>query len=66
MAPVEPWKGASPKEKMPPSEATSQYPEPPGSAAMPTMGRLRCMAPVEPAKAASPKAKIPPSEATSQ
>ena len=24
MAPVEPWKAASPKEKMPPSDATSQ------------------------------------------
>jgi hypothetical protein len=66
MAPVEPRKRASPKEKIPPSEATSQYPLPDGVAAMPTMGRLRRMAPVEPKNLASPWAKIPPSVATSQ
>ncbi len=48
MAPVEPKNWASPKVKMPPSEATSQYPRPSGVGAMPTMGRLRWMAPVEP------------------
>src|SRR5580704_6413149 len=32
VAPVEPWKPAVPKEKMPPSDATSQYPLPPGAA----------------------------------
>ncbi len=66
MSPVEPRKDASPKLKMPPSDATSQYPAPDGVAAMPTMGWLRRSAPVEPRKAASPKLKMPPSEATSQ
>ena len=65
-APVDPWNAASPKEKMPPSEATSQYPWPDGVAAMPTMGRLSFRSPVEPKKPASPKAKIPPSDATIQ
>jgi hypothetical protein len=64
--PVEPWKGALPKEKMPPSRATNQYPSPTGLAVMPTMGWLRRTLPVEPWKAASPKAKIPPSAATSR
>ena len=40
MPPVEPKNEASPKLKMPPSEATSQYPCPDGVAAMPTMGAL--------------------------
>ncbi len=52
--------------KIPPSEATSQYPPPSGVAAIPTMGWLRCWPPSDPWKAASPKAKTPPSEATSQ
>ena len=37
---MEPWKAASPKEKMPPSDATSQYPPPSEVAAAPTYGRL--------------------------
>ncbi len=36
--PVEPWKAASPKEKMPPSEATSQYPPLSPVGVMSTMG----------------------------
>ena len=40
-APVEPKKPASPKLKMPPSEATSQYPLPECVAASPTIGELR-------------------------
>ena len=64
--PVDPENAAFPKAKIPPSEATSQYPPPSGVAAIPTMGLLSEMAPVEPKKPASPKAKIPPSEATSQ
>ena len=39
--PVEPKKAASPKEKMPPSEATFQYPLPFGVAAIPTIGWVR-------------------------
>ena len=64
--PVEPKNCASPNEKMPPSEATSQYPLPSGVEAMPTIGLLRVMPPVEPKNCASPKEKMPPSEATSQ
>ena len=64
--PMEPWKAASPKLKMPPSEATSQYPSPSLVAAMPTMGLFKGVPPMEPWKAASPKLKMPPSEATSQ
>src|SRR5205823_5099306 len=64
--PVAPAKTASPKPKIPPSEATSQYPCPLGVGAMPTMGWFRWMPPVEPWNTASPKLKIPPSEATSQ
>jgi hypothetical protein len=66
IAPVEPWKAASPKAKMPPSVATSQYPLPDGVDAIPTTGLFSVMAPVEPWKWASPKEKIPPSAATSQ
>ena len=66
LAPMEPRNAASPKAKMPPSEATNQYPAPSGVAAMPTMGRFSGLAPMEPRNAASPKAKMPPSEATSQ
>jgi hypothetical protein len=49
---------------MPPSEATSQYPEPSGSGAIDTMGWLSRRLPVEPAKRASPKVKMPPSDPT--
>ena len=66
LPPIDPWKAASPKLKMPPSEATSQYPSPLGVAAMPTIGLLSGLPPIEPWKAASPKLKMPPSEATSQ
>jgi len=64
--PVEPRNLASPKAKMPPSEATSQYPLPERVAAMPTIGLLSRMEPVEPKKAASPKLKMPPSVAVIQ
>ena len=40
MPPVEPKNEASPKLKMPPSAATSQYPCPDGVAAMLTTGAL--------------------------
>ncbi len=53
-APVEPRKAASPKEKIPPSEATSQYPCPLAVGAMPTTGLLSFSAPVEPLNAAEP------------
>ena len=57
---------ASPKLKMPPSDATSQYPSPVGVAAMPTIGALSRRAPADPKNPASPKVKMPPSDATSQ
>jgi hypothetical protein len=47
--PVEPRKTASPKAKMPPSDATSQYPKPVGVRAIPTIGWLRRVDPVDPA-----------------
>ena len=55
---MEPKNCASPKVKMPPSEATSQYPLVLGVAAMPTTGLLSVMPPVLPQKLASPKSKI--------
>ncbi len=64
--PREPKKPASPKSKMPPSEATSQYPPPSGLAAMPTIGALSGVPPMEPKKPAFPKSKMPPSDATIQ
>src|SRR5664280_847183 len=64
--PVDPWNTASPREKIPPSDATSQYPPPSGVAAIPTIGWLSLKAPVDPWNAASPREKIPPSEATNQ
>ena len=66
MSPVEPKNWASPNEKMPPSEAVSQYPSPSGVGAIPTIGRLRCMPPVDPKNWASPNEKTPPSAPTSQ
>ena len=45
---------ASPKLKMPPSEATSQYPPPSGVAAMPTIGAFSGLPPCDPKKPASP------------
>ena len=50
--PVDP-KNALLKEKMPPSEATSQNPPQSGVGAIPTTGLLRLMEPVEPRKLAS-------------
>src|ERR1700753_970733 len=41
IAPVEPKKAALPKAKMPPSEATAQYPRPSGVAAIPTTGAAK-------------------------
>src|SRR6267378_3570605 len=64
--PVDPKNLASPKAKIPPSVATSQYPLPSGVPAIPTMGLFRFIDPVEPKNLALPKLKIPPSEATSQ
>src|SRR2546422_10786450 len=65
--PVEPKKPAFPKAKMPPSEATSQYPPLSGVAAMPTIGLLSLIDPVEPKNAApAPKLQMPPAEAPSQ
>ena len=46
--PTLPMYGASPKVKIPPSEATSQYPRPSGVEAIPTIGLLRRTLPVEP------------------
>ena len=64
--PYEPYQGASPNAKTPPSDATSQYPPPFGTPAIPTIARFsRCPA-VEPMKGAPPKLKTPPSEPTSQ
>ena len=59
--PMEPKKPASPKLKMPPSDATSQYPLVLGVTPMPTTGWLRRMLPVLPQKLASPKSNTPPS-----
>ena len=66
MLPVEPWNPASPKEKMPPSEATSQYPLEEGVDAMPTIGWLSGRPPIEPKKPICPNEKTPPSDATVQ
>ncbi len=49
-----PKKCASPYEKIPPSEATSQYPPPSGVDAIPTTGLFSTMLPVLPKKVASP------------
>ena len=57
LAPSDPLKVASPKAKMPPSDATIQYPRPSWVGAMPTMGSFRWLPPMEPSKDASPKAK---------
>ena len=63
MLPVEPWKLALPKLKIPPSDPTSQYPLPPDVAAIATIGALRCWPPMEPRKG-SQNENRPPSEAT--
>src|SRR5581483_2341780 len=64
--PIEPKKVASPKAKIPPSEATSQYPFPVRVGVMPTIGWLSGLPPIEPKNLASPKEKMPPSDATIQ
>ena len=46
--PVEPKKPASPNEKIPPSDATNQYPRPVGVATIATIGLFSRMPPVEP------------------
>src|SRR5687768_10736711 len=62
MAPVDPWKRASPKAKMPPSDATNQYPLPDGVSTLPTIGWLRRTPPSEPKKPAVPKVNTAPSD----
>ena len=59
--PIEPENRASPKAKMPPSAATSQYPPPVAVAAMPTTGWDRSRAEASPAAGASPSAATVPS-----
>jgi hypothetical protein len=54
MAPVDPAKRASPNEKMPPSDPTSQYPWPLGVGAIPTMGALSGRLAALPLNGASP------------
>src|SRR5436309_2131687 len=66
MSPVEPKNWASPNEKMPPSDATSQYPLPDGVTAMLTIGCASGRAPADPKNSASPNVNIPPSDASSQ
>src|SRR5437764_650426 len=60
MLPVDPWKPASPKLKIPPSDATNQYPFPLGVAAIPTIAALSCSPASEPLSGAAPKASTPP------
>jgi len=64
--PIDPWKAASPKAKIPPSLATSQYPRPSAVGARSTTGASRRRPPIDPKNRASPKVKMPPSAATSQ
>jgi hypothetical protein len=45
---MDPKNEASPNEKIPPSEATSQYPLPSGVEAMPTVGALRSIDAADP------------------
>ena len=51
---MDPRKVASPKAKIPPSEATSQYPPPSRVVVIATMGRSSGRPPIDPWKAASP------------
>ncbi len=62
---MEPRNGAWPNEKIPPSDATSQYPLPSGAAAIPTTGWSGADA-REPWNGAPPRAKTPPPEDASQ
>ena len=52
--------------KIPPSDATSQYPSVEAVGAIPTTGVTRGRLPADPKKPAFPKLKIPPSDATIQ
>src|SRR5256885_11256957 len=54
--PRDPRKSAS-KAKMPPSEATSQYPTPSGSGTTDCTGAFSLRPPIEPRNAASPKVR---------
>src|SRR5436305_1940370 len=63
--PIEPRKGAS-KAKIPPSEATSQYPAPSPSGTRERTGALSRFPPIDPAKRASPKEYTAPSDPSSQ
>jgi hypothetical protein len=65
-SPSEPRNGAEPKAKTPPSSATSQYPPPLGTAAMPTTGWAGFLSAREPKKGALPKLCTPPSSEASQ
>src|SRR3954453_2173492 len=66
MLPVDPWNRASPKLKMPPSDATIQYPPQVGVGDIPTIGLLSGVPPIEPRNGALPKVKMPPSDAPSR
>jgi hypothetical protein len=45
---MEPRNRASPKEKIPPSDATSQYPRPVGVGVIPTIGWFSRLPPIDP------------------
>ena len=64
--PVEPKKPASPKEKIPPSAASSKYPRPSGVGAMPTTLWLRGVLAMFPYETASPKDSTAPALETTQ
>src|SRR5579885_2917916 len=60
-SPREPRNGEEEKSKIPPAQATSQYPDPPAAGTRSSTGAFSFVAPMDPSKPASPKAKIPPS-----
>src|SRR5436190_30612 len=62
MLPVEPLKCASPKAKIPPSVATSQYPLPVGVVVMPTIGLASLMLPIERSKGRALELRVPEGE----
>ena len=64
MPPVDPRKRASPKLKMPPSVATSQYPLPDGVAAMSTTARFNTMRAADPCGAVAALAAVDPKHNT--
>jgi hypothetical protein len=61
MPPVEPWKDASPNEKIPPSLPSSQYPSPLGVGVMPMMGLLSGCPDMSPYELTPPLAVTVPS-----